>query len=576
MGEDVTVSRKQRRSSHTRQKERRAKWQKIRARIPECMKKFKDLREEHTRADMYTFVRSVAQMYDRLNPQSGAELHVDRRSITSSAVTAVFSEGRADELPFDGDADVAVRVLMPVLELLFEMPVLRPMRNSKEWEAYMCKHLQECNFEDLCENARLSKAYFKYHVNRFGDNNRPRLYSTDVLFWKTYTPEKKKAEAMRSPRTVTPHNYFRFLRGVSHNYAINASRNLGCFPVTVAADDEDNLSDRIFCNHTKVLLTYYIHYCYAEGLHPSSQTAREVLVYLFYAKPLYQGKEVSCIRIIHRCMQSGTYRFPETETLFKEVLKLMRENPCILHWLADKGDNNIDSSTLYVRFKHALETGMRRLALSGSRLFRVRDMQSEQAWMNVDLWRKHRCVLFLVRYVNKEENYAPYHDFRFKDYVQRTQIIKTYNVRFSDLHTAVAFDKDWVTAQLSDTEEEVPDPVSVKRKTKRVWDSDEEEWVHEDDTGIVDGDTPGASRSAKKTTVTPKSPRTPVMASVMSPTRHWKNRKRKAFRTKEIADKLLYDRPRKRKKAEKKKAEKKQKKTPSKAKKKQVLRRKKK
>ena len=112
--EDVTVSRKQRRSSHTRQKERRAKWQKIRARIPECMKKFKDLREEHTRADMYTFVRSVAQMYDRLNPQSGAELHVDRRSITSSAVTAVFSEGRADELPFDGDADVAVRVIKHV------------------------------------------------------------------------------------------------------------------------------------------------------------------------------------------------------------------------------------------------------------------------------------------------------------------------------------------------------------------------------------------------------------------------------------------------------------------------------
>ena len=142
------------------------------------------------------------------------------------------------------------------------------------------------------------------------------------------------------------------------------------------------------------------------------------------------------------------------------------------------------------------------------------------------------CIIMKFRYVNKEENYAPYHDFRFKDYVQRTQIIKTYNVRFSDLHTAVAFDKDWVTAQLSDTEEEVPDPVSVKRKTKRVWDSDEEEWVHEDDTvclpyafvyvsthkitcvltqGIVDGDTPGASRSAKKTTVTPKSPRTPVM-----------------------------------------------------------------
>ena len=95
---------------------------------------------------------------------------------------------------------------------------------------------------------------------------------------------------------------------VSHNYAINCTRNAGYYPVRVLADDPDNLSNSVFENFPKVLFHYYICYCVAEALDITSKEAREVLLYLHYAKPVYKGKETSCVQIIHRCMQSGTYR----------------------------------------------------------------------------------------------------------------------------------------------------------------------------------------------------------------------------------------------------------------------------
>ena len=142
---------------------------------------------------------------------------------------------------------------------------------------------------------------------------------------------------MLSPRTLTPHNYFTPLRGVSHNFGVNGARNAGAFPVKVSADDPDNLANKEYCTYDKTLFMYWIHYCQAEGLHPSSHVARAALLYLFYAKPTVQGRNVSCVNVIHRCMQSGTYRFAEPEVLFKEVLEMMREDPSVVEWLTDKG-----------------------------------------------------------------------------------------------------------------------------------------------------------------------------------------------------------------------------------------------
>ena len=76
----------------------------------------------------------------------------------------------------------------------------------------------------------------------------------------------------------------------------------------------DNLSNKVYCNYHKTLFLYWINYCLAEGLHPSHQVVREVLLYLFYAKPVFQGREVSCVHIIHRCMQAATYRYDTFST----------------------------------------------------------------------------------------------------------------------------------------------------------------------------------------------------------------------------------------------------------------------
>ena len=80
------------------------------------------------------------------------------------------------------------------------------------------------------------------------------------------------------------------------------------FPVRVSADDPDNLSNKVFESYPKVLYFYYVNYCLAKCLETTSKEARKVLLYLFYAKPEYKGKNVPCVNIIHRCMQSGTYR----------------------------------------------------------------------------------------------------------------------------------------------------------------------------------------------------------------------------------------------------------------------------
>ena len=177
--------------------------------------------------------------------------------------------------------------------------------------------------------------------------------------------------------------------------------------------------NKVFCNYPTSLRYYWYLYCKAEGLHPSHQRAREVLLYIFYAKPLFQGREVPCIHIIHRCMQAGTYRFVcpvcsttthwscdvhprrfrEPEVLFKEALEIMREHEPAVHWLTDKGTNETDGGPVYAAFKVALETAMRRIAKSGSRLFKLKDIRTKDAWIKTDVWRKHRCLLYLIRYI---------------------------------------------------------------------------------------------------------------------------------------------------------------------------------
>ena len=60
---------------------------------------------------------------------------------------------------------------------------------------------------------------------------------------------------------------------------------------------------------------------------------------------------------------------------------------------------------------HALYTGMRNVAASGNKIFKTRSFESEDAWHSVEVWRKHRCVLFLTRYYRESGNYNCFYKF---------------------------------------------------------------------------------------------------------------------------------------------------------------------
>ena len=75
------------------------------------------------------------------------------------------------------------------------------------------------------------------------------------------------------------------------------------------------------------------------------------------------------------------------------------EHPASLEWLTDKGKNNVDDVKEYRDFQDALEDGLRKAALSGSRLFKKGAILTKKRGQRVDQWRKISTVLFLLRYV---------------------------------------------------------------------------------------------------------------------------------------------------------------------------------
>ena len=80
------------------------------------------LRKMPVYTDMYVFVKEVCSMYNRLNLDP--ELHIRRADMVTSAVNAIFAEGIADELPFGGDVENAVKNVLPCVENVFQMPVM--------------------------------------------------------------------------------------------------------------------------------------------------------------------------------------------------------------------------------------------------------------------------------------------------------------------------------------------------------------------------------------------------------------------------------------------------------------------
>ena len=363
-------------SYKTRDKERGV-WQEARANLPKVLAKHDFVLDSRAGRALFLFVKEVCRLYVAFRPASDP-LHLNRQRYLVRAVTTSFADRPADTLPYQGDVSNAVTALMSPFQELFDMPKLRPEEGTEAWVGYMLRNMHLITFRELCQYRQLFKRYYG-HLKRSESGGKPSLLQSDNLMWDDYVAAKKKNKQLHrvSPRSKTPQRYFPFLRGnphaylhvssynfacvlmqfctcphailhvssylslffhaaVSHNYAINELRNRGCYPVKVSADDPDNLSRKIFSTYNKCLYLYWIYYCYAEGIHPSDGMARQVLLYLFFSTPKVNSKLTTCVHVLHNCLQAGTYRFPNPESLFETVLEILRENPEAVEWLTDR------------------------------------------------------------------------------------------------------------------------------------------------------------------------------------------------------------------------------------------------
>ena len=186
-------------------------------------------------------------------------------------------------------------------------------------------------------------------------------------------------------------------------------------------------------------------------------------------------------------------RFKDPETLFEPLLKLFNKYPITLQWCVDKGRQQADKLRLYRQFLDATEQCIRNVALSGSRLFRTGSMDSAEKWRGVDLWRKHRVIVFVWKFFHKRPNLRPFDRFRERDYIERNRLIKTYNIRHREMTQGKSRRRyglrnptKWSQNPNVDDRIDPDDVVSDKHapkdfgsfsQKKLLYDSDEEDWV---------------------------------------------------------------------------------------------------
>ena len=94
-------------------------------------------------------------------------------------------------------------------------------------------------------------------------------------------------------------------RSISHNVAINKLRNSGLYPVNTKPTSEY----RSYNNFTSVLYSYWVYYCEAEGYNKHHAMARQVLLYVFYAKPHFKSMFLFLLLHMSLCMHYCMYPY---------------------------------------------------------------------------------------------------------------------------------------------------------------------------------------------------------------------------------------------------------------------------
>ena len=128
----------------------------------------------------------------------------------------------------------------------------------------------EIQFDAACSNSDLLRSKVHWLIGKGNCDGFPRLLVDETI------PD---AAATYEPKRYG-HKKFKFLHKNSTHKAIEQLRDSGLFPMVCNDVPDVGTWD----NFAQVLYTFWIYYCFYEGLTITSDKARLVLIYCFYGK----------------------------------------------------------------------------------------------------------------------------------------------------------------------------------------------------------------------------------------------------------------------------------------------------
>ena len=186
-------------------------------------------------SNYYCFIMRVAKVYHSYNKDN--DHHFNRHEQCTDAITAVFNTIPTNK-PHAGVLDEATRVVLPILERLFDMTEREANVGSQEWylQAQMVPNvltIEQLVTSDL-PNHSLKKAWIKYQKSRTID---PRGYPPHNFAVSKVTQNYTKVSTYKiSKRQSRKYGKIHFFRSASHQYVILALKRDNQYPIMCPAE----------------------------------------------------------------------------------------------------------------------------------------------------------------------------------------------------------------------------------------------------------------------------------------------------------------------------------------------------
>ena len=410
-----------------------------------------------------------------------SKVHANREKVLRAAISQVMEQVRpVVSQPFDGDLTKATAVLMPVLVQvicictscsLCSHPLVTNMRlmhsqvfeleepspegdEDRRREQYVNDRIkkQDFSFRDCVEHEALMQYYVQQQMRSGAlDTGYPKLREGEKLpDFRHALYECGKSREYRKYLTK-PHPELPFLRKACVLAAVDALKDRCMYPVGIKAVDMFNKHP--WDNFAQCLYTFYVEYCFREGLSMTSDMSREVLLYIFYGTFTwtYKKKSVSHTRTkpvlfwLQKRVSQGRSRFSQNaEKYFQKFVRLVKQN----QWNEFLQDNGLGDPP--VEYLAAVEEGLRAYS-ADIHTMGTHVLRSPAHWKDVSKWRKREAFIAIMRILCGFNSYYKQWDcFSFEDYVFRQQMARTFNIRhypLSDgndrLHFGGVLDFEW-------------------------------------------------------------------------------------------------------------------------------------